>query len=196
MRAVLIGGSSHVGKSTFAKTLSSKTGWQHLSTDSLARHPGRPWGGDIPDDVQEYYLSDPSVDLVDDVLRHYRNNVWPIARAIVQARVANSYDACIVLEGSAVLPDCVADASLERVLPVWFTATDEVITRRIHGSSHYAEQSSLNRRMIDRFVDRSLGHNSLLLEALKGSAFRRIHVTDDFHTKPILEEFVELLENS
>lgn len=42
-RILLIGGSSHVGKSTVAQSLASHLGWNYRSTDKLARHPGRPW---------------------------------------------------------------------------------------------------------------------------------------------------------
>ena len=41
LRVILIGGSSHVGKSTLAQSLASKLGWRYISTDSLARHPGQ-----------------------------------------------------------------------------------------------------------------------------------------------------------
>ena len=43
LRVVLIGGTSHVGKSTASELLAGTLGWAHVSTDSLARHPGRPW---------------------------------------------------------------------------------------------------------------------------------------------------------
>jgi 2-phosphoglycerate kinase len=44
-RVILIGGSSHVGKSTLGQSLAAKLGWSYCSTDKLARHPGRPWVG-------------------------------------------------------------------------------------------------------------------------------------------------------
>ena len=50
-RILLIGGTSHVGKSTLAQLLALKLGWNYRSTDKLARHPGRPWqpkAEDIP----------------------------------------------------------------------------------------------------------------------------------------------------
>lgn len=40
MRVILIGGSSHSGKTTLAETLSAKLGASLVATDSLARHPG------------------------------------------------------------------------------------------------------------------------------------------------------------
>lgn len=58
-KVILIGGALHAGKSTLAKTLALKLGWRYVSTDSLARHPGRPWKpkpNRVPDHVAEHYL--------------------------------------------------------------------------------------------------------------------------------------------
>lgn len=53
---LLIFGTSHVGKSTLANRLGEALGWQMTSTDSLARHPGRPWP-EVKAPVAEYYSS-------------------------------------------------------------------------------------------------------------------------------------------
>jgi adenylate kinase family enzyme len=60
LRVILIGGSSRIGKSTLAESLAMKLGWRHISTDSLARHPGRPWRAkpeSVPLHIAEHYLS-------------------------------------------------------------------------------------------------------------------------------------------
>lgn len=36
-RVILIGGSSHTGKSALAEVIGARLGWRHVSTDSLAR---------------------------------------------------------------------------------------------------------------------------------------------------------------
>ena len=57
-RILLIGGASHVGKSTLAHSLASHLDCNYYSTDKLARHPGRPWQSepkDIPQHVAEHY---------------------------------------------------------------------------------------------------------------------------------------------
>ena len=60
MKVILIGGSSHVGKSTVSQSLATRLGFSHVSTDNLARHPGRPWKR-APEKVSgyiaEHYLS-------------------------------------------------------------------------------------------------------------------------------------------
>ena len=60
LRVILIGGSSNVGKSTIAQSMALKLGWSYLSTDSLARHPGRPWRVGqraVPEHVVDHYRS-------------------------------------------------------------------------------------------------------------------------------------------
>jgi hypothetical protein len=47
-RVVLIGGTSNVGKSTLAQAVAERLGFEYLSTDGLARHPGRPWPPSSP----------------------------------------------------------------------------------------------------------------------------------------------------
>ena len=86
-RAILIGGSSHTGKSTLGRALSAKLGWSYLATDRLARHPGRPWvginGQAIPAHVVEHYRDLSAEALLLDVLSHYAKNVLPQVEWIV-----------------------------------------------------------------------------------------------------------------
>lgn len=77
-RLLLIGGASHVGKSTLAQSLASHLKWNCYSTDKLARHPGRPWqegNKEIPQHVARYYEQLSADELIQDVLYHYRKTV-------------------------------------------------------------------------------------------------------------------------
>ncbi len=90
MKAILIGGSSHVGKTTVAKSLATRLGWTHISTDSLARHPGRPWRPaprKVPDHVAQHYLTLSVDELIQDVLHHYKTNVWPKVESIITSQI-------------------------------------------------------------------------------------------------------------
>ena len=140
LRVILIGGSSHVGKSTVSESLAETLGWGHVSTDSLARHPGRPWKPapeKVPDNVAKHYLCLSVGELIEDVLLHYRVNVWPKVEAIIASHSTDTSATGLVLEGSALWPELVASLDFDRIATVWLTASEEVFRKRIHGESLY-----------------------------------------------------------
>jgi len=167
VKVLLLGGTSHVGKSTLAATLADALGWNLVSTDQLARHPGRPWrvdGSELPDDVRRHYSELTTAGLLEAVTRHYRENVWPIVTAIVHSRVNNPFDSGLVLEGSAILPECVANARLGGAAVIWLTAPVPTIRERIDATSRLATRPPSEQRLIRAFLDRALAFQSLLEE--------------------------------
>jgi len=178
VRAILIGGTSHVGKTRFSQRLAESLGWQTLSTDQLARFPGRPWGRKIPQDVQDYYNRVVGPDLLTDVIDHFQQNVWPIAEAIVRSRISNSFDRQVVLEGSAILPECVQTAGFEKARAIWFVAPREMIQERIYASSSYDSQAPDSQLLIDKFLDRTLKHNDQLVGELRSKNLFHVDVSD------------------
>lgn len=170
VKLLLIGGTSHVGKSTMGKRLADELAWNYLSTDQLARHPGRPWGGgdrNVPDDVVEYYSSLSVPELVDSVLQHYRDNVWPIVHAIVMSRLNNPYDHGLVLEGSAILPEQVCLGGYARLGAIWLTATEALISERIEHGSAYASRTAAERKLIEAFRARAVAIDRFLRDAVE-----------------------------
>ena len=168
IRVLLIGGTSHVGKSTLAQSLASTLGWRYLSTDSLARHPGRPWKTrpeTVPPHVAEHYLTLSVDELIADVLRHYRDNVWPIVEAFVRLHVIDPTQSGLVMEGSALWPESVVSLDQDTIAAVWLTASDDLLTTRIHDASRYAEKTGNERRMVSKFVQRTLAYNALMIAA-------------------------------
>ena len=157
LRVVLIGGSSSVGKSTLAASLAGRLGWPCLSADQLARHPGRPWKtsqGTVPEHVAEHYLSLSVEELVEDVLRHYRE-MWPGIEAIIRKHAEQRSAGPLILEGSALWPELVATLDCGRVGAVWLTASDELFRARIMQMSGFEERSVRERRMVEKFLERT-----------------------------------------
>ena len=179
-RVILIGGTSHTGKSTLAQSLAHKLGWSWLSTDSLARHPGRPWRIKpevVPEHVAEHYLSLSVDELLADVLRHYRENVWPIASALVIAHATDPSIDGLVLEGSALWPDWVAALDLDNIAAIWLTASNLFIAQRIHLESHYHQKTRHERLMIDQFLNRTLVFNEQMMVAVRQLGLLYLDVT-------------------
>ncbi|MFM2303519.1 MAG: hypothetical protein RLZZ135_928 [Cyanobacteriota bacterium] len=163
-RAILIGGSSHTGKSTLGRALSAKLGWSYRSTDKLARHPGRPWVGinnrAIPAHVVEHYRDLSAEALLLDVLSHYANNVLPQVEAIVRDRVTDRSTECIVLEGSALWPGFVANLVNDScVKAIWLTASERLFRNRIFSESNFDRVSKEEQHLIHKFIDRTLHYD-------------------------------------
>ncbi len=169
MKVILIGGSSHVGKSTIATSLAAKLGWIHVSTDSLARHPGRPWRSapdKVPEDVAEHYLCLTVDELIEDVLRHYRLNVWPKVEAIIASHSDNTSPKGVVLEGSALWPEFSKSLDFTKTAAIWLTASDEFFRQRIHSNSQYTSKSIHEKMMIDKFLERTIVYNARMIEVV------------------------------
>ncbi len=162
---LLIGGVSHTGKSTLAGAIAERLGWRSLSTDQLARHPGRPWrddGSSLPDDVVAHYQQLAPEQLADEVMDHYRVNVWPVVAALVKSHQNNPFDPHLVFEGSAILPDRASTIALRRVRSVFLRADADFLSQRIRFSSGYVQKSAQDQQMIDAFIARALLLNNQL----------------------------------
>jgi 2-phosphoglycerate kinase len=169
-RVLLIGGTSHVGKSAVAKALAARLGWSYRSTDHLARHPGRPWKAppeQVPPHVVEHYGTLAVDELIVDVVRHYTVNVWPKVQAIVASHATGVCADGLVLEGSALLPELVTTLLHPNVAAVWLTASDELLRQRMYASSQYGSKSSRERALIDKFLQRTWAYNEQVMATVK-----------------------------
>ena len=168
-RVVLIGGSSHTGKSTLARAIAERVGGRALSTDSLARHPGRPWrqpGEAVPDHVARHYGTLTTEALLASVLAHY-DRMWPMVRELIRFHADDPAQDLLVLEGSALWPEAVAELDHPAVRAMWLTAEPALITRRMHAESGYEARDAEGRRLIDAFLARTLAYDAAMMEAVR-----------------------------
>ena len=169
-KALLIGGTSHVGKSTLAEALAAKLGASHISTDSLGRHPGRPWmqgSRPVPEHVADHYSSLSVEELLANVLRHYKENIWPTVEKIMISNNKDPLRGFLIIEGSALWPDFVVTSSLDDFSAIWLTAGDQFIQDRIYNESHYAGKPAPAKNLTDKFLQRSLLYNERMMELIK-----------------------------
>ena len=179
-RVILIGGSSHAGKSTLGQAIAAKLDWSYRSTDKLARHPGRPWvgadGKAIPEHVAEYYRKLSVEALFLDVLSHYEKNVLPQIEVIVRHASHLSAE-CLVLEGSALWPGFVANlVALNSVKAIWLTARNQLFQNRIKGESNFCNVCENEQQLIQKFLDRTLFYNKHMREEVERLGFMYIDV--------------------
>lgn len=168
MRVVLIGGTSHTGKSTVAAAVAARLGFELLSTDSLARHPGRPWPpADLPRHVTEHFRSLTAAELVASVLDHYER-VWPRIEELVTRHAARECGG-LVLEGSALWPNRVATLTVPHKA-MWLTAGEGVLRARILANSGHADSTTAQRVLIEKFLARTVLFQQRLLADLAAAA--------------------------
>ncbi len=189
-RAILIGGSSHSGKSTLARHLSERLGGTWLSTDSLARHPGRPWpqsGRPVPPHVVEHYATLPVDALLHSVFAHYEGTVWPLAEARIRAQLGEADAAPLVFEGSALWPDKIAPLHLRSVSAIWLTVADAVFERRMRSESRYAEADAGSRALIDKFLARTLAFDGAMMARVRALALPFIEVDEAMEVEELAD---------
>ncbi|MFD6587517.1 AAA family ATPase [Streptomyces anulatus] len=175
VRVVLIGGTSNTGKSTVAGAVAERLGFEHRSTDGLARHPGRPWrtpDHEVPPHVAEHYGTLTTDELLASVLAHYER-LWPRIEELITER-ARAGAPGLVLEGSALRPDRFARLTAPRTAAVWLTADDTVLRDRVRAAGRYEEATDAERHLMDRFLARTVRYQARMLDAVEAHGLVRV----------------------
>ncbi|WSX71751.1 hypothetical protein OHB13_00690 [Streptomyces sp. NBC_00440] len=177
VRVVLIGGTSNVGKSTIAEAVAGKLGFECLTTDGLARHPGRPWRTpewEVPAHVAEHYGSLTVDQLITSVLSHY-DRLWPRIEELIAAHTTEGRsNTGLVLEGSALWPVRVARLQVPYTAAVWLTADDAVLRTRVHVAGRYEAATYEERHLMDKFLSRTERYQALMIDAIDRLGLDRI----------------------
>ena len=184
-KIILIGGTSHAGKSTLAQSLAAKLGWNYRSTDKLARHPGRPWiqakKKNIPEHVMEHYKNLSPEELFIDVISHYQKNVLPQIENIVRS------EEYLIIEGSALYPGLVKNLVYEKgVKAIWLTGSEQFLRNRIFKESNFDNVGEDEKYLIQKFIDRTLLYNKRMMELVKQFGFTYIDVESISNTDELL----------
>ncbi len=159
LSTILIAGTSHVGKSTLAGLLSERLRCEAISTDSLARHPGRPWPG-IPAPVEEYY-SQLSQETIHWFLKIHHQNIWPLIRTMIDSRSGTGNPA--IFEGAALRPELISPLLGSTVAGVFLHAGNDFLLERMRSHAQYEDATADRRRIMDAFIERSLRENTDML---------------------------------
>jgi 2-phosphoglycerate kinase len=179
-KLILIGGASHTGKSTLARSIAAHLNWNYCSTDTLARHPGRPWqskSSDIPKHVIEHYQILSADELVQNVLDHYRKNVWQSIEDIVTSYATEISSENMIVEGSALLPELVINLDIDNILDsIWLTASNEFLRERIYLASQYETKSPFEQMLIDKFWERNCLLNDRIIDAVDQLGLVRLNI--------------------
>lgn len=182
---ILISGTSHVGKSTLAGKLARTLGWKSLSTDSLARHPGRPWPA-VRREVAEFYEG-LGAHTIHWFLKVHHENLWPRIRTEIEAALQAGTP--LVIEGAALRPEYVATLEPGRLSAVLLHADDAFLRARMLLESGHAEAAPRVARLIETFIERSLRDNRDLLDAARATGLRCVDAGVSGALETLAEEF-------
>ena len=186
-----------MGKSILAQSLASRLGWNCRSTDKLARHPGRPWQekpNEVPKHVADHYLSLSADELIADVIRHYTDNVWPLVVSIVNTHANDLSTDRLIMEGSAILPELVATLSINGVAAVWLTAGSDIFEQRIFAESKYDTKSPREKKMIDKFLERTGLFNERMMDTVNRLGLVSVDVEETSSAADLIDVCLSILE--
>ncbi|MDH0615374.1 MULTISPECIES: hypothetical protein [unclassified Agrobacterium] len=159
LSTILIAGTSHVGKSTLAGLLSERLRCEAISTDSLARHPGRPWPG-IPAAVEEYYTR-LSAETIHWFLKVHHHNIWPMIRPMIDR--SSDTGTTAIFEGAALRPEFMSSLLGGTVAGFFLHAGNDFLLARMRSHARYQDATASQRQIIDAFIERSLRENTEML---------------------------------
>ncbi|WP_332305499.1 hypothetical protein [Rhizobium sp. GR12] len=187
LSTILISGTSHVGKSTLAALLSAKLGCEAISTDGLARHPGRPWPG-IPAPVEEYYRQ-LSADTIYWFLKVHHQNIWPLIRARIDSRSGTGK--LTVFEGAALRPELIAPLLEDTTAGVFLHAENDFLLERMRSEARYEDAAADQRRIMDAFIERSLRENTEMLASARQHGMQLVDVAKPTALERLVIELAE-----
>ncbi|MEM7594831.1 MAG: 2-phosphoglycerate kinase [Cyanobacteria bacterium P01_A01_bin.83] len=195
---ILIGGTSHLGKSTLGKALSLELKGKYIATDSLARHPGRPWSigknKTIKPHVVEHYRSLSAPQLLSNVLLHYYQNVLPLVRNLIKTHDCQDR---LIIEGSALYPGLVKDlVSNKNVRGLWLVGSYSLLANRIFDNSNFDNANKKERYLIYKFLQRTWLYNQAAINDLKTLGLKSIQVKCDMTVKELKDRCLWELEIS
>ncbi|WP_435658453.1 hypothetical protein [Brucella pituitosa] len=174
LSGILITGTSHVGKTSFAHSLADKLGWNIISTDDLARHPGRPWPTMRPA-IAEYYerLSSETIHWF---LKVHHQNIWPVIGRKIEDEIHARRP--FIFEGSALRPEYLATLNTAFTACVCLYAKAGFLQERMHGGAGYSKAEAPHRAIIDKFIERSLRENTEMQAAAQTHHIKLVNVAD------------------
>lgn len=120
------------------------------------------------------------------LIRHYRENVWPLIENIVTTHAMDLSTDRLVLEGSAILPERSVTLPYKNTAAIWLTASRELLAQRIYTESQYTTKSPPEKALIDKFLQRTWQYNDLMLEDVKRLGLASLIVDDTSHPDELI----------
>jgi len=143
--------------------------------------------------VADHYLSLSADELITDVLRHYRDNVWRLIKDIVTSHATDLSTDKLIMEGSAILPELVMTLNLDNVAAIWLTASNELFEQRIFTASQYEAKSPREKEMVAKFLQRTHLYNERMMEAVNRLGLVSMDIESTSSLDELCDTCLELL---
>ena len=124
--------------------------------------------------------------LINDVLDHYGNNVWPLVEDFISSLVMEPSIGPVVIEGSALLPEVVVNLKFDGIGGIWLTASNDFLKQRIYNSSQYETKSTYERMLIDKFWQRNCLLNDRIIDTVDRFGLVRLDVEDAYTVNKVV----------
>ncbi|PYE46476.1 hypothetical protein DFI02_101618 [Rhizobium sp. PP-F2F-G20b] len=186
---IFIAGSSHVGKSSLAQRLGNHTGWRVISTDDLGLHPGRPWP-EVRPQVAEFYTG-LSAETLHWFLKVHHENMWPRLLQIIEWQ--ETMEEPFIIEGAALRPEYLSTLDIARYKIVFLHVSDPVLRMRMEEASDSRHAAPEQKRVIDRFIERSILDNHELRAGFDALGLTSTNVDDASTIEALALETTALL---
>ncbi|MEM7581629.1 MAG: 2-phosphoglycerate kinase [Cyanobacteria bacterium P01_A01_bin.80] len=168
----------------------------------LVAHPGRPWigknGKAVPEHVKKHYRELSMEQLFSEVLSHYQKNVIPIVKNIVESRISDLSQECIVIEGSALYPNFIIDliSNTSAIVAFWLKAEELLIQRRIKNESNFDNLDKGEKYLIYKFIERTLIYNRRMTEEIERLGLLSVYVESKLTSEELLARCMKIIESN
>lgn len=197
-RVVLIGGAPRSGKSTVARMLAAKFGYNYLSIDDLGEairavttkqsHPAfHPMTGY---EYKEYYIQLSIEELNADAIAEH-HAIWPALESVIRKHALWAEPA--IIEGWSLQPEYVASLVIPGVKSLWFISDENVLKERINGDVQFYRGAMDEELMIKNYFGRCCWHNARLKENVARFGMASVEVSFQSSTTQLVGRCLDLL---
>jgi 2-phosphoglycerate kinase len=99
------------------------------------------------------------------------------------------------MEGSAILPELAATLKPNNnIAAIWLTSSNELFEQRIYSASQYGTKSPCEKKMIDKFLERTCLYNERMISAVKQLGLPTIDVVNTSNIKELMGICLSILK--
>jgi hypothetical protein len=148
----------------------------------------------VPAHVIEHYSTLSTAELLESVLGHYQR-MWPMIRDLIVRHATDPAAGRLVLEGSALWPERVAELDLPQVRAVWLTADHCLIETRMRRESGFEAADPAGQSLIHSFLARTWAYDDAMMAVVQRLGLSVVEATAQMSADAIVESALAVLDS-